>query len=119
MALIKHHCKQNRNGEAQPMHQSMHTAFILILFNKDLPRAYITELEATTQYLQTRQWVKKNTIRVSCRKNTNNAPPTKKTRGITESPYDETEAHICYHGRMRHAPSPPSTADPFSGQRSA
>jgi hypothetical protein len=38
--------------------KEMHTAFIYILFNKNLAGAYVNKSEATTQYLQTRQWVK-------------------------------------------------------------
>jgi hypothetical protein len=36
----------------------MHTANIYIRINTDLSRSYITKPEATTQHLETRQWVK-------------------------------------------------------------
>jgi hypothetical protein len=52
----------------------MHSVFIYILFNKDLPRSYITKFEATTQHIQTREWVKEHAIMSLCPKNINNAP---------------------------------------------
>jgi ABC-type lipoprotein release transport system permease subunit len=55
-------------------------------------RAYIAKLEATTQHLQIRQWMKKHVVIAYALKIETNTHQLKSTGSLTESAYDETGA---------------------------
>jgi hypothetical protein len=70
--------------------EKMHTSFF-IKIKQQAVKSYITISEATTQHLETRQWVKYTVVRASTLK-TETTPHQLNIGGITESPYGENRS---------------------------
>jgi hypothetical protein len=65
----------SKRGSLSLCIEKMHTAFFIKNKQQSLSRVYIIESVATTQHLETRQWVKQTAIMASTLINKSNAAP--------------------------------------------